>query len=73
VVPVGGTPNTIIFTLPVGMRPQHVMTIAVPQASDTMGELIIAPSGVVTAEDDWQSQSSAAQFTSLDGVTFPPN
>jgi hypothetical protein len=71
--PIGGTPNTIVFTLPVGMRPEHFMTISVPQVSDTTGELIIAPTGIVTVEDDEQMQSSGAQYTSLDGVTFPTN
>jgi hypothetical protein len=62
--------NSSPFTLPVGFRPSTTVYVAADLFVANTGRLIISPSGVVTVEDEAGGMTNAAQFTSLEGVSF---
>jgi hypothetical protein len=63
--------NSLIFTLPSGMRPSAWVYVPVDLYAARKGRLIINPTTgevFVAAESQW---SDAQNFTSLEGVSFP--
>jgi hypothetical protein len=62
--------NPAAFTLPAAERPSTNVFVPVDLCNATNGRLDIAPSGVVTVEQQDPGFANAQCFTSLEGVSF---
>ena len=68
---ISGSINPQVFTLPAGFRPSHEVIVPVDLNGSNKGHLVIHSDGTVSVFAEG-SQSDAASFTSLDGVSFAP-
>lgn len=66
----GGT-SSVLFTLPVGLRPAKDAYVPTDLVNAKNGRLYISTSGAVSVETGDGPFSNATSFTSLEGVTFP--
>jgi hypothetical protein len=64
--------NAVAFTLPAADRPSTNVFVPVDMCDATNGRLDIAPSGVVTVQQQDSGFANAQCFTSLEGVSFAP-
>jgi hypothetical protein len=62
--------NPVAFTLPAADRPSTSVFVPVDLCDATNGRLDIAPSGVVTVQQQDSGFADAQCFTSLEGVSF---
>src|SRR4029077_10717084 len=62
--------NPVAFTLPAADRPSTSVFVPVDLCNATNGRLDIAPSGVVTVQQQDSGFANAQCFTSLEGVSF---
>jgi hypothetical protein len=62
--------NPVAFTLPAADRPSTSVFVPVDLCNATNGRLDIAPSGVVTVQQQDAGFADAQCFTSLEGVSF---
>jgi hypothetical protein len=62
--------NQVAFTLPAADRPSTNVFVPVDLCNATNGRLDIAPSGVVTVQQQDPGFANAQCFTSLEGVSF---
>jgi hypothetical protein len=60
------------FTLPAQMRAAVTIYLTADTFNGTTGRIYIASTGNVFAADSPSSPQAAAQFTSLDGITYAP-
>jgi len=58
------------FTLPAGLRPDHLVYVPVALCGANNGRLDIYPSGIVQVEAEGGTWSHAQCYTSLDGAWF---
>ncbi|HEX9035342.1 MAG TPA: hypothetical protein VF834_26160 [Streptosporangiaceae bacterium] len=58
-------------TLPTGARPSHYLYLKTYQFGGAVGEIQIYPSGIMWVYSDPAATSSAGQFTTLSGISFP--
>ena len=65
----GGT-NNFPFTLPAGLRPDHLVYVPVTLSGSNYGRLEIYPSGVVQVYAEGATWSNAQHGVSLDGAWF---
>lgn len=63
-----GVANSTIFTLPVGYRPERNEVFVVWNSALVAGRVTVTSAGVVTESNS--TRANAAQFLSLDGITF---
>lgn len=62
--------NAVPFTLPAGLRPDHMVYAPVALCGGNNGRLDIYPSGIVQVEAEGGTWSHAQCYTSLDGAWF---
>jgi hypothetical protein len=62
--------NSVAFTLPKADRPATEVFVQADMCGATNGRLEIAPSGVVSVQQEAAGFANAQCFTSLDGITF---
>lgn len=68
----GGT-TSVLFVLPVGLRPPATVWLAVDLCNAVNGRVIISTTGQVAVQQQGGGLNAAQCFTSLDGVSFAAN